>query len=120
MLIQSHNPVLSYSSPFRFNSPSLALPRSPTASCRRKTPPTITCSTPRVHNYGSVDFERRHTLKWKTLYKKISLKEKPEMSTAAVLNQFENKGKALTKSDVSRVVKELRKYKRYKLALEVI
>lgn len=54
------------------------------------------------------------------MYKKISLKEKPEMSTAAVLNQFENKGKALTKSGVSRVVKELRKYKRYKLALEVI
>lgn len=43
----------------------------------------------------------------------------PKKGSASVLNQWENEGKRLTKWELSRVIKELRKFKRYKLALEV-
>lgn len=45
--------------------------------------------------------------------------ENPELGSASVLNQWENEGKKLTKWELSRVVKELRKYKRFERALEV-
>lgn len=45
--------------------------------------------------------------------------EKPELGAASVLNQWENEGRNLTKWELCRVVKELRKFKRYNLALEV-
>lgn len=45
--------------------------------------------------------------------------ENPELGSASVLNQWENEGKKFTKWELCRVVKELRKYRRYKLALEV-
>lgn len=45
--------------------------------------------------------------------------ENPEMGAATVLNQWENEGKRLTKWELCRVVKELRKFKRFKMALEV-
>lgn len=45
--------------------------------------------------------------------------ENPEMGSASVLNQWENEGKRLTKWELCRVVKELRKFKRFKMALEV-
>ena len=43
----------------------------------------------------------------------------PEMGAGSVLNQWENEGKRLTKWELCRVVKELRKFKRFKMALEV-
>lgn len=43
----------------------------------------------------------------------------PELGSATVLNQWENEGKNLTKWELCRVVKELRKYKRHQRALEV-
>jgi len=46
--------------------------------------------------------------------------ENPELGSGSVLNQWENEGKRLTKWELCRVVKELRKYKRYQQALEVI
>jgi len=46
--------------------------------------------------------------------------ENPELGSGSVLNQWENDGKRLTKWELCRVVKELRKYKRYQQALEVI
>lgn len=46
--------------------------------------------------------------------------EKPELGSATVLNQWEKEGRRLTKWELCRVVKELRKYKRYDRALEVI
>lgn len=46
--------------------------------------------------------------------------ENPELGSATVLNQWEKEGRKLTKWELCRVVKELRKYKRYERALEVI
>lgn len=46
--------------------------------------------------------------------------EKPELGAASVLNQWENEGRNLTKWELCRVVKELRKFKRYNLALEIL
>ncbi|XP_059633823.1 pentatricopeptide repeat-containing protein At1g02150 [Cornus florida] len=81
--------------------------------------PVITCSISQVHSYGTVDYERRPPVKWNSVYKKISMMENPELGSATVLNQYENDGKRLTKWELCRIVKELRKFKRYKLALEV-
>ncbi|KAE8660718.1 Pentatricopeptide repeat-containing protein [Hibiscus syriacus] len=79
----------------------------------------IKCSISQVHSYGTVDFERRPMVKWNALYRKISLMENPELGSASVLNDWEKGGRKLTKWELCRVVKELRKYKRYKQALEV-
>lgn len=45
--------------------------------------------------------------------------ENPEKGAASILNQCENEGKRFTKWELCRVVKELRKFRRFKLALEV-
>lgn len=57
--------------------------------------------------------------KWQSIHKKISLMEKPELGAATVLNEMEKGGRELKKWDLCRVVKELRKFKRHKQALEV-
>ncbi|XP_030512404.1 pentatricopeptide repeat-containing protein At1g02150 [Rhodamnia argentea] len=82
-------------------------------------PPAISCSVSQVHSYNTVDYERRPMVKWNAVFKRISLMESPELGAATVLNQCEDEGKKLTKWELCRVVKELRKYKRYKPALEV-
>ncbi|KAG6749268.1 hypothetical protein NC652_032537 [Populus alba x Populus x berolinensis] len=81
--------------------------------------PVIICSISQIHNYGTVDYERRPMIKWNGIYRRISLMENPELGSGSVLNQWENEGKRLTKWELCRVVKELRKYKRYQQALEV-
>ena len=43
----------------------------------------------------------------------------PEKGATQVLNQWENEGKKVTKWELCRIVKEMRKYGRHKLALEV-
>ncbi|KAL5560625.1 hypothetical protein UlMin_036836 [Ulmus minor] len=58
-------------------------------------------------------------VKWNAIYKRISLMENPELGSSSVLNQWEKEGRQLTKWELCRVVKELRKYKRYERALEV-
>ncbi|XP_022857435.1 pentatricopeptide repeat-containing protein At1g02150-like [Olea europaea var. sylvestris] len=72
-----------------------------------------------VHSYGTVDYEKRPAMTWNAIYKRISMMENPHMDSASVLNQVENEGKNLTKWELCRVVKELRKFRRYKYALEV-
>ncbi|WKA05314.1 hypothetical protein VitviT2T_023288 [Vitis vinifera] len=94
--------------------PSFTLPRS--VNYRKH---SITCSISQIHSYGTVDYERRPLVKWNAVYRRISLMENPEMGSASVLNQWENEGKRLTKWELCRVVKELRKFKRFKMALEV-
>ncbi|XP_027335960.1 pentatricopeptide repeat-containing protein At1g02150 [Abrus precatorius] len=79
----------------------------------------VTCSISKIHSYGTVDYERRPIVRWNDVYRKISLMAKPEEGSATVLNQWENEGKHLTKWELSRVVKELRKYGRYGKALQV-
>lgn len=46
--------------------------------------------------------------------------EKPELGSGTVLSQWEREGRQLSKWELCRVVKELRKYKRFDRALEVI
>ncbi|KAL7203927.1 hypothetical protein ACSBR2_017062 [Camellia fascicularis] len=84
-----------------------------------KNPIAIRCSISQVYSYGTMDYEKRPMVKWSGVYKRISMMEDPEMGAASVLNQCEKEGKRLIKWDLCRIVKELRKFKRYKLALEV-
>ncbi|KAJ9188554.1 hypothetical protein P3X46_003903 [Hevea brasiliensis] len=79
----------------------------------------ITCSISQVHSYGTLDYERRSMVKWNSIHRRISLMERPELGAGTVLNEMEKDGKKLTKWELCRVVKELRKFKRHKQALEV-
>ncbi|KAG8363456.1 hypothetical protein BUALT_Bualt19G0024400 [Buddleja alternifolia] len=97
--------------------------RQPITSTNGKThknPGFISCSSiSQVHSYGTMDYERRPMPKWNAVYKKISSMESPHIGSASVLNEVENEGKMLSKWELCRVVKELRKFKRFKYALEV-
>ncbi|KAM1175405.1 hypothetical protein ACFX2I_027815 [Malus domestica] len=110
-----HNATLPYFLPFPYKIPTLTLP----TFLNFQKLPTISCSISQVHNYGTVDYERRPMVKWNAIYRKISLTEDPQVRSADVLNQWEKEGRKLTKWELCRVVKELRKYKRYDRALEV-
>lgn len=107
---------LSYSRPLPCRVPTLRLPK--TANYRGVSIP-VTCSTSRFRRYGTVDFERIPTVKWNAIYNSISLMENPELGSASVLNLWEKEGRKLSKWELCRVVKELRKYKKHKQALEV-
>ncbi|XP_071719728.1 pentatricopeptide repeat-containing protein At1g02150-like [Rutidosis leptorrhynchoides] len=74
-----------------------------------------------VYSYGTVDYEKKPgtIVTWKAIYKRISLMGSREKGSSNVLNQWENEGKSVTKWELCRLVKELRKYGRYNLALEV-
>ncbi|KAL1809207.1 hypothetical protein ACET3Z_026197 [Daucus carota] len=89
------------------------------SSITRRKHPCTTCAVPLVHNYGTLDYERKPAWKWSHYYKKLSLMENPEKGAASILNQCENEGKRFTKWELCRIVKELRKFRRFKLALEV-
>jgi pentatricopeptide repeat protein len=54
-----------------------------------------------------------------SLYKRISELGDPNLSVFTVLQQWINEGRGVKKSELQRIVKELRKYRRYKHALEV-
>ncbi|KAL1562039.1 pentatricopeptide repeat-containing protein-like protein [Salvia divinorum] len=100
----------------------LKLPNLSTAFKTHNNPAFITCSSvPQPYSNGTVDYEKRPMLKWNSIYKKISLLDNSilDVGAASVLNQAENEGKMLSKWELSRVVKELRKFKRFKLALQV-
>lgn len=58
-------------------------------------------------------------LNWNSMYKKISTMENPELGSASVLNQVENEGNRISKWELCRIVKELRKFRRFKYALQV-
>ncbi|BAT96847.1 hypothetical protein LR48_Vigan11g163600 [Vigna angularis] len=105
---------LSFSLPFKPSSSTLRFART-RATCL----PLVTCSVSKVHNYGTVDYERRPIVRWNDVYRRISLNPDPDMGSAEVLNRWENEGKNLTKWELSRVIKELRKYKKFRRALEV-
>lgn len=80
---------------------------------------SIQCSVPQVYSYGTMDYEKRPMLKWVDIYKRISLMENPQIGVASVLNQCEKEGKKVNKWELCKIVRELRKFKRFKLALEV-
>ncbi|KAK9095103.1 hypothetical protein Scep_026572 [Stephania cephalantha] len=79
----------------------------------------IKCWIPQLYNYNGGDQERRAPLKWSALYKRISLMENPEAGSPSVLDEWEKDGRNVNRWELSRIVKELRKYRRYKLALGV-
>lgn len=79
----------------------------------------FTCRISQLHSYGTTDYERRRVLKWNVVYKRI-LNVEEGKGSGSVLNQWENEGRILTKWELSRIIKELRKFKRFKSALEVI
>ncbi|PKU73305.1 pentatricopeptide repeat-containing protein At1g02150 [Dendrobium catenatum] len=79
----------------------------------------IRCSISQVHSYGTVDYEQRPPLKWSSLYRRISITENPNVDSATVLEQWEGAERKLSKWDLCRVVKELRRFGRFKRALEV-
>ncbi|CAI0548367.1 unnamed protein product [Linum tenue] len=106
--------TISYSSSFPWRTPNFT----PRRALDRSTFP-ITCSISQVHSYGTVDFERRPLINWNGVYRRISLMENPDLGAGTVLALCEKEGKKLTKWELCRVVKELRKYKRFKQALEV-
>ncbi|KAK1425068.1 hypothetical protein QVD17_20412 [Tagetes erecta] len=78
-------------------------------------------SVSKAGSYVKVDYDKRRgtTMNWKGIYKRISLMGDPEKGAIEVLNQWENEGKKVTKWELCRVVKEMRKYGRHKLALEI-
>ncbi|KAF4364964.1 hypothetical protein G4B88_021781 [Cannabis sativa] len=125
MLLQTclQNPNVSSVSLSSSLSYSRSLPsRNPTCALRQSLNYhsfSVSCSISQVHSYGTVDYERRPLMKWNAIYKRISLMENPELGSGSVLNQWEKEGKVLSKWDLCRVVKELRKYKRFERALEV-
>ncbi|KAK1273414.1 Pentatricopeptide repeat-containing protein [Acorus gramineus] len=85
-------------------------------------PGRISCSSiSQVHNYGTMDYERRPPFKWSLLYRKISMTDSPGDGggSTEVLEQWVAGGNKVTKWDLCRVVKELRKFRRFRLALEV-
>ncbi|XP_042060459.1 pentatricopeptide repeat-containing protein At1g02150-like [Salvia splendens] len=100
----------------------LKQPNLSTAFKTHNNPAFITCSSvPPPYSNGTVDYEKRPMLKWNSIYKKISLLDNStlDVGAASVLNQAENEGKMLSKWELSRVVKELRKFRRFKSALQV-
>ncbi|XP_076888761.1 pentatricopeptide repeat-containing protein At1g02150-like [Bidens hawaiensis] len=78
-------------------------------------------SVSKVHTFNTVDYENKPatTVTWKAIYKRISLMGNPEKGATEVLNQWEDEGKKVTKWELCRIVKEMRKYGRHKLALEI-
>ncbi|XP_051144856.1 pentatricopeptide repeat-containing protein At1g02150-like [Andrographis paniculata] len=87
---------------------------------RRKSASVTCLSKSKFRSYRTVDYERRPPSNWKDLCKRISLVDSLNRSSASVfLSQAEGEGELLSKWDLCRVVKELRKFRRYKSALEV-
>ncbi|GER49394.1 pentatricopeptide repeat-containing family protein [Striga asiatica] len=80
----------------------------------------VTCSSrPRVNNRGKVDYKRRALLNKGGIFNEVYMLKNSDSGAAAVLSRIENEGKKITKWELSKVVKELRKHKRLKLALEI-
>ncbi|XP_074263138.1 pentatricopeptide repeat-containing protein At1g02150-like [Silene latifolia] len=80
---------------------------------------SISCSTSKVQNFKTRDYEKRPMLNWNSIFKRISLVEDPQLGVSSVLNQCENGGKTFSKWELCRIVKELRKFGKFKQALEV-
>lgn len=106
--------TISYSLPLSWKNPHCGIRET---VIYRKLP--ITCSISKIHGYGTLDYDRKSFTKWNSIHRRISLMENPELGAGTVLNQMEKDGKKLTRWGLCRVVKELRKFKRYKQALEV-
>ena len=74
-------------------------------------------SHPQVYSYRRVDYERRPIRKLFHISTRISSPDSP--GVASVLDQIEKEGRKFNKWELARVVKDLRKLRRYSLALQV-
>jgi hypothetical protein len=72
-----------------------------------------------VHSYGTVDFEKNENLRWISLYRSILNAKKEGKATASVL-ETRDQLRRLSKWELCRIAKELRKFHHSKSALEVI
>ncbi|KAK7277189.1 hypothetical protein RIF29_18340 [Crotalaria pallida] len=118
--LKHQNLCLLQSSPHSYSPTNLTLPRAHSHShSSRECRLYVTCSISKIHSYGTLDYERRPRIMWNDIYRRISLMPKPELGSATVLNQWENEGKNLTKWELSKVIRELRKFKKHQRALEV-
>ncbi|PAN39391.1 hypothetical protein PAHAL_7G239500 [Panicum hallii] len=72
----------------------------------------------KVHSYGTVDYERRAPLRWGTLYRRIAVGHggRPVGRTLGAWDEGERR---LDKWELCRIAKELRKFRRFNLALQV-
>ncbi|KAL6903403.1 hypothetical protein ACP4OV_004216 [Aristida adscensionis] len=72
----------------------------------------------KVHSYGTVDYERRPPLRWGSLYRRIAVGHggQPVGRTLLAWDEGERR---LDKWELCRVAKELRKFRRFNLALQV-
>lgn len=73
----------------------------------------------KVHSYGTVDYERRSPLRWGTLYRRIAVGHggRPVGRTLGAWDEGERR---LDKWELCRIAKELRKFRRFNLALQVV
>jgi len=73
----------------------------------------------KVHSYGAVDYERRPPLRWSTLYRRIAVGHggRPVGRTLGAWDEGERR---LDKWELCRIAKELRKFRRFNLALQVV
>ncbi|EPS66397.1 hypothetical protein M569_08380, partial [Genlisea aurea] len=79
----------------------------------------VTCSSFSTRDSGIVDYESRPSRSWSAICKRISESGSEERGVFTVLNQAEKDGRYLTRWELCRIAKELRKFRRYKFALEV-
>lgn len=127
LLFHSRQP----NSPYPDRSHSLSFPSGSGPSSSSLLKPLITSGNPvslcitfafpsKFRRNGTVDYEKRPAEAWFDLYKRLAWMPDPEKGAASVLTQCENDGLRIPKSSLSRVVKQLRKVKQYKIALEVL
>ncbi|MED6143797.1 hypothetical protein PIB30_009296 [Stylosanthes scabra] len=112
---------LSYSSPTLhfpsfFNPPSSTFPHAILTSPRTL---SLTCAISDAQSSRTLRYKRRPVEAWKAISKRISLIENPEVDSSTVLNEWESKRNWIKKLDVSRVIKDLRKFNKHRRALEV-
>ncbi|CAH9127208.1 unnamed protein product [Cuscuta epithymum] len=84
-------------------------------------PKSVAVSCSSKSNAGTVDYEKRPKLDWYKIYKRICIAGCSEAPTSAdaILEQFENEGADISIPNLLLIIKELRTFKLYKLALQV-
>uniref|UniRef100_A0A0A9DR42 Pentatricopeptide repeat-containing protein n=1 Tax=Arundo donax TaxID=35708 RepID=A0A0A9DR42_ARUDO len=88
------------------------------ASSSTPSPSSAGQQVAKVHNYGTVDYERRAPLRWGTLYRRVAVGHggRPVGRTLGAWDEGERR---LDKWELCRIAKELRKFRRFNLALQV-
>ncbi|CAH9095568.1 unnamed protein product [Cuscuta europaea] len=113
------SPHLSHSLTFSPGVSSSSLSKPLTTSANPVSPSFKCFISSKATRYGTVDYENRRSVPWIFIFKRLSSIPDTEIGADSVLDQFEKEGKKISKFCLYRVVQELRKFKRYKVALEV-